>query len=191
TDSFDAAAILRQVLNKSSNSEQDSSTGTMGIKCAREMVSISMLDGFGYDTRIEHEIMEILHDVKIIGRSRKFGSKFATYALETKTPTQWWESYGGKHPELQWFYLRVFSLTCSSKGCGQNWSAFERKRNRLKQITKNKVVFVMVNSKLGKKNKRKSVIYEVEEIYFEDEGEEWIENVEDDQDEGDGISLVL
>jgi hypothetical protein len=54
----------------------------------------------------------------------------------------------------------------------------------------NKVVFVMVNSKLGKtKVKRKSASYEVEEINSEDEGEEWIENGEDEEDEGDDISL--
>ncbi|GAU46372.1 hypothetical protein TSUD_141300 [Trifolium subterraneum] len=57
----------------------------------------------------------------------------------------------------------------------------------------NKVVFVMVNSKLGKKKtKRKSASYEIEEINSEDEGEEWIEDVEDEEDEedeGDDISL--
>jgi hypothetical protein len=54
----------------------------------------------------------------------------------------------------------------------------------------NKVVFVMVNSKLGKKKiKRKSASYEVEveEIDSEDEGEEWIENDEDEEDEGDDL----
>ncbi|KAK2444403.1 hypothetical protein QL285_015431 [Trifolium repens] len=78
----------------------------------------------------------------------------------------------------------------SSSGCERNWSVFERvhtkKRNRLKQVTMNKVVFVMVNSKLGKKKtKRKSANYEVKEIDSEDEGKEWIENVEDEEDEGD------
>lgn len=54
----------------------------------------------------------------------------------------------------------------------------------------NKVVFVMVNSKLGKpKKKRKSANYEVHEIDSEDDAEEWIENVEDDEDGEDGISL--
>ncbi|WJX74093.1 hypothetical protein P8452_57795 [Trifolium repens] len=54
----------------------------------------------------------------------------------------------------------------------------------------NKVVFVMINSKLGKKKvKRKSASYEIEEIDSEDEGEEWIENVEVEKDEGDDISL--
>ncbi|GAU45878.1 hypothetical protein TSUD_401040 [Trifolium subterraneum] len=91
------------------------------------------------------KVDEQLEDFK--ARKGKFGSEFATYALGTKTPTQWWESYGGKHKELQWFALRVLSLTCSSSGCERNWNAFEmvhtKKRNRLKQVTMNKVVFVM------------------------------------------------
>ncbi|GAU29429.1 hypothetical protein TSUD_149990 [Trifolium subterraneum] len=133
-----------------------------------------------------------LEDFK--ARKGNFGNEFATFALGNKTPTQWWESYGNKHKELQWFALRVLSLTCNSSGCERNWSAFERvhtkKRNRLKQVTMNKVVFVMVNSKLGKnKTKRKSTSYEIEEINSEDEGEEWIEDVEDEEDEGDDISL--
>lgn len=89
--------------------------------------------------------------------------------------------------------MRVLSLTCSSSGCERNWSAFERvhikKRNRLKQLTMNKVVFVMVNSKLGKNKKRKSANYEVHEIDSEDDAEEWIENVKDDEDGEDDISL--
>ncbi|WJX47053.1 hypothetical protein P8452_33788 [Trifolium repens] len=81
-------------------------------------------------------------------------------------------------------------IDASSSGCERNWSAFERvhtkKRNRLKQVTMNKVVFVMVNSKLGKKKiKRKSASYDVEDIDSEDEGEEWIENVEDEENEED------
>jgi len=65
-----------------------------------------------------------LEDFKV--GAGKFGSEFAAYALETKIPTQWWESYGSGYPELQWFAMRVLSLTCSSYGCEQYWSAFER-----------------------------------------------------------------
>jgi hypothetical protein len=54
----------------------------------------------------------------------------------------------------------------------------------------NKVVFVMVNSKLGKKKiKRKSASYEIEEIDSDEDGEEWIENVEDEEDENDGDDI--
>lgn len=72
----------------------------------------------------EKKIDQQLEDFN--AKAGKFGDDFATYALETKTPTQWWESYGSGHPELQWFAMRVLSLTCSSSGCERNWSAFER-----------------------------------------------------------------
>lgn len=64
-------------------------------------------------------------------RTGLFGSDLATIALKTKTPTQWWDSYGGACPELQSFAMRVLSLTCSSSGCERNWSAFERVRIRI------------------------------------------------------------
>lgn len=54
-----------------------------------------------------------------------FGSEIAQRGLKNKTLTQWWESYGDAHPELQNFTIRVLSLTCSSSGCERNWSAFE------------------------------------------------------------------
>jgi hypothetical protein len=76
------------------------------------------------DPRKRAKIDYQLEDFK--ARKGTFGNEFATFALETKTPTQWWESYGGKYQELQWFALRVLSLTCSSSGCERNWSAFER-----------------------------------------------------------------
>ncbi|XP_058775073.1 uncharacterized protein LOC131649323 [Vicia villosa] len=108
----------------------------------------------------------------------KFGCDLAILALKTKTPTQWWGSYGSAYPELQWFAMRVLSLTCSSSGCERNWSVFERvhtkKRIRLKQKTMNDVVYVMTNSKLGKKKEaRKSSYNFYEDIPSEDE---WQEN---------------
>lgn len=67
-----------------------------------------------------------LEDFK--SRSKFFGRQVATLALKTKTPAQWWESYGAEHPELQRFAIQVSSLTCSSRGCGHNGSAFEMVR---------------------------------------------------------------
>jgi hypothetical protein len=58
-------------------------------------------------------------------RAKFVGSPIAMAALGTKTPAQWWESYGDEHPELQKFAIRVLSLTCSSSGCERNWSGFE------------------------------------------------------------------
>ncbi|XP_058741037.1 uncharacterized protein LOC131613381 [Vicia villosa] len=146
--------------------------------------------GFTIDNEVTNACLIDLPLEDFKGKVGSFGSDFAIFALQTKTPTQWWDSYGGGHPELQWFALRVLSLTCSSSGCERNWRTFERvhtkKRNHLKQNTMNKVVFVMTNSKLGKKkNKRKSANYEVDEIDSENEGEEWIANVEDNEDDED------
>ncbi|XLR00269.1 hypothetical protein S83_066467, partial [Arachis hypogaea] len=58
-------------------------------------------------------------------RKEFFDSKVAQNAIYTKTPAQWWDSYGDQHPELQQFAIRVLNLTCSSSGCERNWSAFE------------------------------------------------------------------
>ncbi|XP_058754740.1 uncharacterized protein LOC131627905 [Vicia villosa] len=145
--------------------------------------------GFTIDNEVTNGLIDLqLEDFK--GKAGSFGSDFATFALQTKIPTQWWDSYRGGHPELQWFDFRVLSLTCNSSRCERNLSTFERvhtkKRNHLKQNTMNKVVFVMTNSKLGKKkNKRKSANYEVDEIDYENEGEKWIANVEDNEDDED------
>ncbi|GAU36121.1 hypothetical protein TSUD_374840 [Trifolium subterraneum] len=114
-----------------------------------------------------------------------FGGELAICALKTKTPAQWWESYGDTCPELQRFAIRILSLTCSSSGCERNWSAFERvhtkKRNRLKQKTMNDVVFVMVNSRLDKKKQaRKGKVYDIDDLASDDE---WVaDNVDENSD---------
>ncbi|XP_047340886.1 uncharacterized protein LOC124944626 [Impatiens glandulifera] len=82
-----------------------------------------------------------------------FGSKFAKMAISTKSPAEWWDSYGDECPELQMFAIRILSLTCSSSGCERNWSAFEmvhtKRRNCLHQQKLNDLVFVMYNMKLN------------------------------------------
>ena len=40
-------------------------------------------------------------------------------------PTDWWEMFEDRTPELKRFAVRVLSLTCSSSGCERNWSSFE------------------------------------------------------------------
>jgi len=57
-----------------------------------------------------------------------FGFFFLVNMHSTKTPAEWWESYGDQHQKLQRFAIRVLSLTCRSSGCECNWSAFERVR---------------------------------------------------------------
>ncbi|PNY10121.1 hypothetical protein L195_g006690 [Trifolium pratense] len=90
-----------------------------------------------------------------------FGGELATRALKTKTPAQWWESYGDTCPELQ--------------------RSTPKKRNCLKQKTMNDVVFVMVNSRLNKKKQaRKGKDYDIEDLASDDE---WVaDNVEDNSD---------
>ena len=58
-------------------------------------------------------------------RNGMFGGKVAQKNVQEMSPTDWWESYGLEHPELQKFAIRVLSLTCSASGCEGNWSAFE------------------------------------------------------------------
>lgn len=53
-------------------------------------------------------------------KAKFFGSPIALAVLKNKTPSQWWESYGDGHPELQKFAIRGLSLTCSSPGCERN-----------------------------------------------------------------------
>ncbi|GMY12737.1 hypothetical protein FCV25MIE_07976 [Fagus crenata] len=54
-----------------------------------------------------------------------FGIEPAKLARKSKTPAQWWDSYGDDCPELQKFAIKILSLTCSSSGCERNWSAFD------------------------------------------------------------------
>ncbi|CAL5199978.1 unnamed protein product [Lathyrus oleraceus] len=115
-------------------------------------------------------------------KAKFFGSSIAMAALKTKTPTQWWESYGDEHLELPVFAICVLSLICSSSKCERNWNAFEmvhtKRRNRLKQNTMNDVVFVMTNSKLAKKKKnRKTKEYKLSDIVSDNE---WIVNNDED-----------
>ncbi|XP_020978044.1 uncharacterized protein LOC107636234 [Arachis ipaensis] len=112
-------------------------------------------------------------------RKEFFGSKVAQNAIYTKTPAQWWDSYGDLHPELQQFVIRVLNLTCSSSGC----ELHTKRRNRLKAKNMNDVLFVMTNSRLAKKKQtRRSLDYEysLDELDFD---EEWIVADEDGEEE--------
>ncbi|KAF1859973.1 hypothetical protein Lal_00027820 [Lupinus albus] len=115
-------------------------------------------------------------DDGVKNKSKFFGSLIAMAGVKTKTSSQWWESYGDEHRELQNFIIRVLSLTCSSSDCEGNWSAFEivhtKRRNCLMQKTMNDVVYVMTNSKLEKKKKFKEVNeYNMDDI---DSNDDWI-----------------
>ncbi|XLR50596.1 hypothetical protein S83_001268, partial [Arachis hypogaea] len=58
-------------------------------------------------------------------KAKSFGRDVAKNAPKTKTLSQWWDSYGDEHPELQKYAIRILSLTCSSSRCEYNWSVFE------------------------------------------------------------------
>ena len=64
-----------------------------------------------------------LEDFK--NRTKFFSREVAKAILNTKTPAQWWDSYGDEHPKLERFVVHELSLTCSSSGCEPNYNAFE------------------------------------------------------------------
>ncbi|MCI31339.1 F-box protein, partial [Trifolium medium] len=57
-----------------------------------------------------------------------------------------------KHQICSFFAIKILSLTCSSSGREQNWSAFEhihsKKRNRLEQQMFQDLVFIKYNQNL-------------------------------------------
>lgn len=79
-------------------------------------------------------------------RGDAFSNKLAKQNLETKSPLDWWRSYGGRAIEIQRFARRIVSLCAASSGCERNWSTFEfihtKKRNRLLHKRLNAIVFV-------------------------------------------------
>nr|KAJ0216298.1 hypothetical protein LSAT_V11C300130340 [Lactuca sativa] len=117
---------------------------------------------------------------------------------KSKTPFDWWDSYGADTPELRNFSMRILSLTCSSSGCERNWSAFEmvhsKRRNQLYQQKMNHLVYVMYNLKLNGKEEKKGKEHDqtgletlnLDDVSFDDEwitkeessnqyaGDEWI-----------------
>ncbi|XP_042466180.1 uncharacterized protein LOC122048713 [Zingiber officinale] len=116
-----------------------------------------------------------------------FGIENAIRSRNTKSPADWWHSFGDDCPELQRFSIRVLSLTCSSSGCERNWSTFEmvhsKRRNRLAQKRMNDLVFVMYNLRLREREREreKQKMMNVEKDPFENfpSDDEWITEIED------------
>ncbi|GJS39472.1 3-hydroxyisobutyryl-CoA hydrolase 1-like protein [Tanacetum coccineum] len=48
------------------------------------------------------------------------GYKLAIRDRNTKSPAEWWSSYGNEVPILKKFAINVLSLTCSATGCERN-----------------------------------------------------------------------
>ncbi|KAF1896221.1 hypothetical protein Lal_00027288 [Lupinus albus] len=112
------------------------------------------------------KIDDQLEDFK--NKSKFFGSPIAMARVKTKTPSQWWESYGDEHPELQNFAIRFLRLR-EELECIE--MVHTKRRNRLMQKTMNDVVYVMANSKLAKKKFRKANEYSMDDI---DSDDDWI-----------------
>lgn len=68
--------------------------------CLRRMVA---------DAKKRKKIDHQLEDFK--ARAGKFGDDFATYALETKTPTQWWE-YTNSMVGILWIWTSGIAVVC-------------------------------------------------------------------------------
>ncbi|XP_073030584.1 uncharacterized protein [Primulina eburnea] len=66
-----------------------------------------------------------------------FGLPMAIRQRASKSPADWWSSYGASTTELKTYAIKILYLTCSSSGCERNWSVYEhihsKKRNRLSQ----------------------------------------------------------
>lgn len=106
---------LNPILHYKPNFKVDNEVKQGMYACLERMI--------GGDMDMVNKIDGQLEDFK--SKKGFFGSEIAQRGLKSKTPTQWWESYGDAHPELQNFAIRVLSLTCSSSGCERNLSAFE------------------------------------------------------------------
>ncbi|XP_066365342.1 uncharacterized protein [Miscanthus floridulus] len=82
-----------------------------------------------------------------------FSNKIAINNIKTKSPIEWWRSYGGKAVELQRFAKCVVGLCASALGCERCWSTFEsihtKKRNRLEHKRLNDLVYVQYNRKMA------------------------------------------
>lgn len=110
-----AGHYLNPVLHYQPNFTPDAEVSNGMYDCLKRMLN--------YDYDKIGEVDEQLEVFK--ARKGLFGDEIARRALKTKTPAQWWESYGDSTPLLKWFAMRVLNLTCSSSGCERNWSAFE------------------------------------------------------------------
>ncbi|KAL6576896.1 hypothetical protein OROMI_011172 [Orobanche minor] len=47
---------------------------------------------------------------------------------KTKSPAEWWKSFGSSTPSLQKFAMKVLSLTCSASGCERNWNSQQEEK---------------------------------------------------------------
>ncbi|XP_075096943.1 uncharacterized protein LOC142174720 [Nicotiana tabacum] len=113
-----------------------------------------------------------------------FGKKnMAIRQRKTKSPVEWWKQYGHSTPDLQKFFIKVLSLTCSSSGCERNWSVFEhihiKKRNKLTLKRLNDLVFIKYNRTLKRRYNARNVIGPIS-LDNIDDANEWLTGVLED-----------
>ncbi|XP_073120500.1 uncharacterized protein [Henckelia pumila] len=114
-----------------------------------------------------------------------FGLPMAIRQRASKSPADWWSSYGASTPELKAFAMKILYLTCSSSGCERNWSVFEhihsKKRNRLSQQRLNDLVYIKYNRALRRRYVMRDMIdpISLSEI---DDSNEWLLGKLDDGD---------
>ncbi|XP_070055570.1 uncharacterized protein [Nicotiana tomentosiformis] len=112
-----------------------------------------------------------------------FGKNMAIRQRKTKSPVEWWKQYGHSTPDLQKFFIKVLSLTCSSSGCERNWSVFEhihtKKRNKLTLKRLNDLVFIKYNRTLRRPYNARNVIDPIS-LDNIDDANEWLTGVPED-----------
>jgi hypothetical protein len=84
-----------------------------------------------------------------------FGSEDAVEDAPCMPAHQWWETYGGGHPELQKLAMLVLSQVSSACSCERAWSAYDfihnKRRNRLTAARARDLVYVFTNGRLIEK----------------------------------------